>query len=754
MNVPPGDCFVHPAQQNVDGRRPVSALLLSASLLLLAFAPVSADGKKKSTRQAPEDRSTNASGFLVYPYLQLPTPTGMTVMWETRSEGLSRVEFGTTRKLGLRAENSKRTYLHEVRLDGLKPGTTYYYRVHSGDLVSEIYSFRTAPPVGTKRFRIAVYGDSRSNPKVHGRIARQIARARVNLILHTGDIVVNGKIHNAWRREFFEPLGELARSVPWVSTIGNHENDSENYFSYMALPGNKRYFGFDYANAHIVCLDSNSWIAKGRDSRQYAWLEEHLRRKREPAWTFVAFHHPLFSAHPSRPINSLRWDWAPLFLDPASRVDGVLAGHDHFYARNYRMGRLAEKPGSGVLFLTTGGGGAGLYRCTGRDYVACDKMVHHFTLLDFAGDRVKVSGIDVNGKVFDEFELTREPTPAGDFCAYEVEEIRNFLRLALAKHKPARPVPVEQKKGERENESAPKRFRLAGSLQVPTRFRIPVSGTLRWQVPRGWKLKTPTSSFQLKPSQALSIPLEADVAAGAFDKSPRLTIEFAPGKFRNRTIQVAPFKIAGPEKVRLRRVNEGLVLDAREPAKAWQTAPRWTLLPLAGAEGDPESGSDEVQFLADRDWLYVRVTLSDPNGRVQLSDPDPCAEGSRLVLGDEHVRVALIDGKTTRCYAVSPGSLRYYTCNQKEDSTRDWRAVVAKCRGGWCAQFALPRKFASSLDRVEINVTHRRRLPEAKSGRKYADLELCPTYRMGSNPDRLPDWQPAEAVDGARLSLE
>src|SRR6266852_3732833 len=108
------------------------------------------------------------------------------------------------------------------------------------------------------------------------------------------------------------------RAGGWSSSSrwGNHERDSENYFSYMALPGNERYFGFDFANAHVICLDSNGWIEKGRDSMQYEWLTAHLREKRPATWTFVAFHHPLFSAMAVRPLNPLRWDWAPVFLDP------------------------------------------------------------------------------------------------------------------------------------------------------------------------------------------------------------------------------------------------------------------------------------------------------------------------------------------------------------------------------------------------------------------------------------------------------
>src|SRR5262249_34598462 len=342
---------------------------------------------------------SRSSTFLVKPYLQLPTPSSIRVMWETDRELPGEVEYGTTRDLGQALRVGIPTQLHELCLHDLKPGATYFYRVRSGDLVSEMYSFRTAPPLGIKHWRMALYGDSRSNPTMHAKVAAQIAKAKVDLIVHTGDIVTNGKDHDSWRRQFFEPLGTLGHSVPWVSTIGNHERDADNYFSYMALPGNEHYFGFDFANAQIICLDSNAWIEKGRDSKQYAWLKEHLARKRAATWTFVVFHHPLFSAHATRPINPLRWDWAPLFLDPGNRVDGVLTGHDHFYARNSRMGRVANKPQPGVLFLTSAGGGAGLYRTKQRDYVAKENSTHHFTLFEFDGDRVRLSAIDVGGQV-------------------------------------------------------------------------------------------------------------------------------------------------------------------------------------------------------------------------------------------------------------------------------------------------------------------------------------------------------------------
>ena len=61
--------------------------------------------------------------------------------------------------LGSVAREPKASRLHEVRLENLRAGRTYYYRVRSGDAVSEVCPFRTAPPPGPRRWRLAVYGD-------------------------------------------------------------------------------------------------------------------------------------------------------------------------------------------------------------------------------------------------------------------------------------------------------------------------------------------------------------------------------------------------------------------------------------------------------------------------------------------------------------------------------------------------------------------------------------------------------------------
>jgi hypothetical protein len=656
----------------------------------------------------------------------------MTVMWETSKALPSKVDYGPTPALGRSAEVTGEKGLHEVRLCGLKPATVYHYRVKSGPLASEVYTFRTAPPAGTGRWRMAVYGDSRSNPAVHRKVAEGIARAGVDLIVHTGDIVANGKNHDSWRKEFFEPLGPLARSVPWVSTIGNHERDADNYFSYMALPGNERYFGLDYSNAHVVCLDSNAWIARGRDSQQSRWLREHLAQKRPATWTFVVFHHPLFSAHATRPVNSLRWDWAPVLLDPGNHVDAVLTGHDHFFARNYRMGLVGDRPQPGVLFLTSAGGGAGLYRCTERDYTARARSVHHFVLFEFDGDRVTLTARDVSGKEVDRYVLTKEATPAGDFCAYEVEELRHLLRQALQQVVPVRAT---------EDGSV----QIDSVVRVPTRFRVPVSGHLQWREAPGWRLEQGPVAFTIEPGRPLLIPLRARVVPGAFAHNPTLRITFEPGRFRNRMLEVAPFQLGGPEHVRAGRVEAKPLIDGEFTESGWQGTAGEPLLglPPVGGRGD------RVRLLADRDRLYLGATLEDPAGKVRVKPAVDAAEGSRVVLGLEHVRLVLSDGQHTHRFALSPEQVRYHESGDKDEEAITWRAAAARARGGWTAEIAVPRKLFADWSGVRVNVVHRR------GGKEGQELHLCPTYTFGDNPDRLPDCRPSERpARWARLLFE
>jgi len=472
---------------------------------------------------------TPPSAFHVKPYLQHPTPHAITVMWETTTPLPGHVEFGETPALGRTVARPAPIKLHEVRLEGLKPATRYYYRVLAGGQPSPVFSFRTPPALGTHRWKLAVYGDSRTFPFVHRKVVEQILKHDVDLVLHTGDMVDSGKVYEQWRRQFFAPIAPLAATVPYLTALGNHEGNAKHYFDYFSHPGNERYFAFPFANARLICLDSNSWIARGRESEQYKWLEEELKRPTDAAWTFVAFHHPLFSAHATREINSLRWDWAPLLCEAGSPVDAILTGHDHFYARSFPISTITGQPVRGVPSYTTAGGGAWPYKCEEKDYIAFARTIYHFTLMEFDADRVTVSVISHTGEVLDKHLLTKDATPPAQLCAYEIEELKYRLTRAIN----ARRITLEPDKPTHINTV----------LQAPHLFRIPLRASLSWTPAPGWQVLSPDGPVELRPNEPLVIPLRAKVQPGADKELPKLRIEFEPGLFRNRVIEVQPFRL-------------------------------------------------------------------------------------------------------------------------------------------------------------------------------------------------------------------
>src|SRR5262245_43455776 len=108
--------------------------------------------------------------FVIAPYLQYPTQTSITVMWETATPGTSVVEYGLPSTKLTRVEERKDATIHEVKLDGLEPETKYVYRVSSvlGDrttVASSLYQFMTAVKADSA-FAFCVIGDTQKNPKM------------------------------------------------------------------------------------------------------------------------------------------------------------------------------------------------------------------------------------------------------------------------------------------------------------------------------------------------------------------------------------------------------------------------------------------------------------------------------------------------------------------------------------------------------------------------------------------------------------
>jgi len=84
------------------------------------------------------------------------------------------------------------------------------------------------------------------------------------MVLIPGDLVDNGTNYASWKTTFFDPANPLFSYVPVYPVLGNHENDTPNYFNYFQLPTNgttgflEHWWYKDHSNVRIIGLNSNS----------------------------------------------------------------------------------------------------------------------------------------------------------------------------------------------------------------------------------------------------------------------------------------------------------------------------------------------------------------------------------------------------------------------------------------------------------------------------------------------------------------
>ncbi len=246
---------------------------------------------------------------------------------------------------------------HSVVFEDLVPGADYLYRVGDGTNWSEWFRFRTASD-GPEPFSFIYFGDAQNEIKAHwSRVVREAfsTAPRTRFLLHAGDLVNQAENDAQWG-EWFRAGGWVNAMVPTLATPGNHEyakradetrSLTANWRPQFVLPENgppgfeETVYSIDFQGVRFISLNSND-----RQGEQVAWLEERLKSNPN-RWTIVAFHHPIYSAARSRDNAELRALWQPL-LDKY-RVDLVLQGHDHTYARSGLMtGDVNVSEGTGA----------------------------------------------------------------------------------------------------------------------------------------------------------------------------------------------------------------------------------------------------------------------------------------------------------------------------------------------------------------------------------------------------------------------
>ncbi len=323
------------------------------------------------------------------PVLSDLTPTSIRISWRTNVPTRGQVVME-----GLEQTLTAEGIYHEAQLVGLEPGQTYHYQVRAQaaglSTTKGPFAF-TTPPLNLEHFNFIVYGDTRTRVDAHRKVVSAIFRTPRQFILHTGDIVSNGKNIQDWHK-FFGVAGILLARVPMYTVLGNHERNSIIYYQMWPLPRgggdyNKRWYSFTYGNCFFLALDSND-----RLDEQVQWARRQLAAV--PAnikWRIAFFHHPPFGS--ARGINETMVEKFVAVLEEGG-VDVVFGGHDHVYERSYH---------DHTTYIITGGGGAPLYPVNVKTnpYQKFAKTTLHYCLVEVSPQRLVIRAITPDGVEFD-----------------------------------------------------------------------------------------------------------------------------------------------------------------------------------------------------------------------------------------------------------------------------------------------------------------------------------------------------------------
>jgi len=395
-----------------------------------------------------------------YPYIQRVTPTEATLCWMTADPIEGRVLIGEIADDLPRSLGSPQDRFHEVRVDGLTPGSTWYYVVEAeldGEWrrISEPQAFTTAPTPGDHGgFRAWVLGDSGTLSEAQFEVARTwrrfVAGDEADLWLHTGDIAYNSAYEYELTETVFDVYPDLLAVTPIFPTYGNHDgygSDSDTqygpWFDAFALPAegegggvpSKRedFYAYEWGNAHFISL--NAFDADRSEGGEMAqWLKADLDAV-DPTvidWIIAYFHHPSYSkgSHDSDyeiELVEMRENIGPIL--EAGGVDLVLNGHSHTYERSYlldgayhtpsdSLGILDRQRGDplwgeayrkapglaghgGTVYTVAGHGGASVSIRDQHPLMAYAEAVNGSVALDIEGTGLKLTNVRADGLLAD-----------------------------------------------------------------------------------------------------------------------------------------------------------------------------------------------------------------------------------------------------------------------------------------------------------------------------------------------------------------
>ncbi|GGB71438.1 hypothetical protein GCM10007424_09320 [Flavobacterium suaedae] len=251
----------------------------------------------------------------LHPYLQAPTSNSIYVNWKTEDNTESIVEYGNSPEALTTIVNGTTDvfsdtgydanyYYHTVKVEDLAPNTKYYYRIRTGVLTSEVYSFKTMPLAGEAatedgHLRFLILGDNqmRNVPRFDSLVSaakRKIAEKwgagldpadNIAMTVMVGDQVDVGTLDH-YENVHFKKNSGLSGYLPIQTLVGNHETYGtlamQAYYDHYILDeisyqgissGTEDYYANQVGNTLFIALDTEhtgieqlSWVTQVLDA--------------------------------------------------------------------------------------------------------------------------------------------------------------------------------------------------------------------------------------------------------------------------------------------------------------------------------------------------------------------------------------------------------------------------------------------------------------------------------------------------------
>lgn len=333
--------------------------LITVSILLcVAFATLAADNGIKLTHK---------------PYLQNLGDDCVTIVWVASHTSVGWVEIAPDDATHFYNEERQRYYdacngirresmVHSVRIAGLKPGTTYRYRVFAQEVLShegkrvlygniastKVYKkeplrFKTSSP-DSRKVDFVVFNDIHGDVERFDQLISISEAAKSDIVLFNGDMVsVFDSEQKVFSSFMDKAASRFASQTPMYYTRGNHETRGElaYYFQRYFSPMEQHiYYAFRRGDTCFVILDTGE--DKPDSDIEYAGIVEYdLYRTEQARWLAGILQSDLYTKAAHRivvahmPPSQDKWHggreveekFMPLLRKAG--VDVMLCGHTH-----------------------------------------------------------------------------------------------------------------------------------------------------------------------------------------------------------------------------------------------------------------------------------------------------------------------------------------------------------------------------------------------------------------------------------------